>query len=150
MTTFARHGGGSHFVRPDFTYITSVRQPIGGYDPRQDVMAVTGEFTLGPQSFQQGAGLSGPPITFLGPSGRPPVSFFGPSSWWQRTKMRFQMWKARRAGLGFAPYGPPAWAGGRAVPMIANREAMLVAMGAQNIPPQFSAIDAGLIPMRYR
>lgn len=121
-------------VRPDITYRTGVLQPIGGFSPHHDIMATVNEFTLGPQGFQRG-GLSGS---------------FSLSSWWTNLKLRFQAWRARRAGLGFAPYGPKAWAGGRAVPYASGREAMLIAMGQRNMPPQFSAVNPALIQARFR
>ncbi len=111
----ARHGGSSHLVRPDQVYRTSVLQPIVGYQPQQDVMAVAQEFTQGPYAFQAGnagtmvaSGISGlgaagprvqllgPPIQFLGAS---PVSLFGLGDisnlgWLQKLWLKFKSWRA--------------------------------------------------------
>lgn len=55
-----RHGGSIHFVRPDQIVRTSVLQPIVGYQPQNDVMMVTQEFTSGPASGMQLSGLGAP------------------------------------------------------------------------------------------
>lgn len=75
-----RHGGSSHYVRPDAVYKTGVIQSIVGYSPQQDVMDVAAAFTQGPYAFQQGSmpvssappGVSGPRVTLMGP-----VQFLG-------------------------------------------------------------------------
>lgn len=142
-------------VRPDITYITSVRQPIGGFDPSQDVMATTNAFTMGPMQFMAGgqAGLGRAPIQFLGPR---PVQLLGLSftdrfrALWARIKAKWAAWGIKKKlGLGFTPYGPKAWAGGRAVPMADQRAAMLVAMGFNKLPAQFAAVDSSLIARRF-
>lgn len=101
----ARHGGSSHYVRPDAVYKTSVLQSIVGYQPQQDVMGVAQDFTQGPYAFQQGnvqfapptqsvapsavvtsvvaqPGVSGPSVRLLGLGnvqllGKPPITFLG-------------------------------------------------------------------------
>jgi hypothetical protein len=57
MTTFARHGGEAHVVRPDRVYRTSVLTPIVGYQPQMDVQAVARAFTQGPPLGTQLQGL---------------------------------------------------------------------------------------------
>lgn len=116
----ARHGGSSHYVRPDRVYRTGVLTPIPtGYQPQADVMAVAQEFTQGPYAFQQGnagtmvasgvSGVAGPRVTLLG---GPPIQFLGPKvtllgglhavsnlGWLQRTYLRIKAWMAaRKAG----------------------------------------------------
>lgn len=63
-----RHGAGSHYVRPDQVYRTSVLQPIYGYQPGADVQAVAMAFTQGPDRgmMLQGLGaMPGPIQRFL-------------------------------------------------------------------------------------
>lgn len=74
-----RHGGASHYMRPDRVYRTSVLSPIAGYSPGVDVQAVAMGFTrpFGPN------GLAG----FGGSGGRL-------SAWWANLKARIAMWKA--------------------------------------------------------
>lgn len=55
-----RHGGSLHYVRPDRIVRTGVLQPIVGYQPQNDVMMVTSEFTSGPSSGMQLAGFGAP------------------------------------------------------------------------------------------
>lgn len=135
-------------VRPEITYRTGVLQPIGGFEPHQDIMQNVADFTLGPSGFQQGQ-LGRPPITFLGPS---PIHLMGPlATWWANLKARVAAWGLkRRLGLGFTPYGPKRWAGGRVVPFAAQREQMLLAMNNRLLPPQFSPIQAQLGFTAYR
>lgn len=52
MQTITRHGGASHFVRPDGIYRTSVLQPAIGYDPNADVQSVAASFTQYPMDLQ--------------------------------------------------------------------------------------------------
>lgn len=112
----ARHGGSSHYVRPDQVYRTGVLQPIVGYQPQQDVMAVAQQFTQGPYSFQAGnagtmvasgvSGVAGPRVTLLG---GPPIQFLGPRvtllgglgdisnlGWLQKLYLKFKAWSASR------------------------------------------------------
>jgi hypothetical protein len=105
----ARHGGSSHYVRPDVTYRTGVIPSIVGFQPQQDVMAVAQMFTQGPYAFQQGsagtmiasgvsglrgAGVAGPQIKLFGP----PIQFLGISSlgWFQRIYLKVKSWAANR------------------------------------------------------
>lgn len=62
MQTVERHGGASHYVRPDRVVRTGVLTPTMGYDPGADVQAVAAEFTQYPMDLQVPTGLSG----FLG------------------------------------------------------------------------------------
>jgi len=60
-----------HFLRPDFTYITSVLQPIGGFSPGQAVMGNVDAFTMQGRGFQAGGtsmplGRAMAPVRFLG------------------------------------------------------------------------------------
>ncbi len=84
MQTITRHGGGSHFVRPDRVYRTGVLTSTMGYDPGADVQDVMASFTAYPMDLQA-PGLSG-----LG---------FGATNlpWLTRMRLRYEAWKARRA-----------------------------------------------------
>jgi hypothetical protein len=79
MQTVERHGGGSHFVRPDRVYRTGVLTSTMGYDPGADVQSVAASFTQYPMDLSLSGlrGLGG--IGFL-----------------DRIRMRFAAWKARR------------------------------------------------------
>lgn len=148
-------------VRPEITYRTSVLQPIGGFEPHQAIEQNVADFTLGPSGFQAG-GLSGPsygqllgnrgPIQFLGPSyGQLLGPFDKLKMWWGNIKARVAAWGLKkRLGLGFTPYGPRHWAGGRVVPMAAQREQMMLAMNAKLLPQQFSPITQQLGFTAYR
>ena len=166
-----RHGGGSHYVRPDFTYRTSVLQPMGGYVPQQDVMDVANAFTLGPYAFMQGGqtapgqGVAGPSVRLLGG----PVQFLGwwpPATWgwWATLKAKFAAWKAQRqaasaitaagtAGVrglfGFTPMGPGAWAGAQAVPGPSQRVGMLIAMQNKGQPAQIALHNDNALMQRW-
>jgi hypothetical protein len=54
-----RHGSGSHYMRPDRVYRTSVLQSMVGYRPGYDVQQVAHEFTVGPQTGMTLSGLRG-------------------------------------------------------------------------------------------
>lgn len=69
MTMIMRHGGGSHYIRPDRVYRTGVVSPSYGYQPEADVMSVAEAFTVGPYQFQQYAnsGMAGYGLRAAGP-----------------------------------------------------------------------------------
>lgn len=104
MQTITRHGGGSHWVRPDRIYRTGVLQSSMGYDPGADVQDVMASFTAYPMDLQA-PGLSG-----LG---------FGATNlpFLTRLRLRYEAWKARRAariqaqGRGMIPMPPGQMAG---------------------------------------
>jgi hypothetical protein len=77
----ARHGGSSHYVRPDAVYKTGVLQSIVGYSPQQDVMDVAAAFTQGPYAFQQGSPMSSG-VSGLGVVMRKPASKAAPMIEW--------------------------------------------------------------------
>lgn len=111
-----RHGGGSHYVRPDRVYRTGVISSTMGYDPGADVQDVAASFTQYPMDL----GLSG--------FGAIPGIF-------TRMKLRFQAWRASMkaksmmAGLrGLGDFTPDAYNGGMAYPQV----------GAAISPPQFA------------
>jgi hypothetical protein len=70
-----RHGGGSHFMRPDRVARTGVLQPMTGYVPGYDTQMVATEFIIGPR----GMTLSG----LRGLRGWDKVKM-----WWHGVKMR--------------------------------------------------------------
>ncbi len=62
-----RHGDGSHYMRPDRVYRTSVLSPMVGYQPGADVNAVAMAFTQGPYRGMMLSGLGAPgPLARLG------------------------------------------------------------------------------------
>jgi len=54
MQVIEKHGGASHYMRPDRVYRTGVLSPSMNFSPGQDVEAVTAEFT------ERSPNLSGP------------------------------------------------------------------------------------------
>jgi hypothetical protein len=128
----ARHGGSSHYVRPDAVYKTGVLQSIVGYEPHQDVMGVAQGFTQGPYAFQQGNVDFATPTQSIAPSavitsmvaqpgvsgfgnvqllGRPPITFlgaFGATSnigFFQKLRLRFNAWRATKQARAFMAAG---------------------------------------------
>jgi hypothetical protein len=92
MQTITRHGGGSHYVRPDRIYRTGVIQSAMGYDPGQDVQDVAASFVAYPMDLQAPANGDG------GMSGLRGFGFGASNlSLLQRMKLRYDAWKARRA-----------------------------------------------------
>lgn len=167
----ARHGGSSHYVRPDRVIRTGVIESIVGYSPQQDVMNVAQEFTQGPYLFQQGsanvttAGMSGPRAQLFGARQPGGVRFLGPGTienlgLIQKLVLKFRVWRATKkamafqaAGMsglgGFTPYGPQAWAGGRVVPEAAARVGMLIAMQQKDQPQEIAMNNSEAILARW-
>ena len=156
-----RHGGSSHYMRPDAVYKTSVLRSMTGYIPQQDVMNVAMDFTQGPYLFMQGqmpaqgmgvAGLGRAPLQLMG---------WSPSSWgWlNNLKMRFAAWKAQRAAakaaagvaglMGLIPYGPAMWAGPQVVSSPAQRMSMLTQMAQKDMAPEFAQKNTNALMMRW-
>lgn len=89
MQVIERHGGGSHYVRPDRVYRTGVLTSTMGYQPGQDVQDVVASFTQYPIDLQTKApGLYG---VFGALAAGTNMGFF------QKLAMRYRGWKARRA-----------------------------------------------------
>lgn len=90
MQVIEKHGGSSHFVRPDRVYRTGVLSPWFNFAPGQDVQAVASEFTQRSMNLSGPSGLTllGSGLTLLGAAGR--VGFM------ERMRLRFGAWKARR------------------------------------------------------
>lgn len=86
MQTITRHGGGSHYVRPDRVYRTGVLTSTMGYDPNSDVQDVAASFTAYPMDLPTPASMS-----FGGLGG-----FGAKMGLLQRTKLRFDAWRARK------------------------------------------------------
>ncbi len=83
MQVVERHGGGSHFVRPDRVVRTGVIPSIVGYSPGADVDAVAAAFTQYPMDLQTPSGMNG-----LGA---------WPPGWYTKLRMKFAAWRARHA-----------------------------------------------------
>jgi hypothetical protein len=95
MQTITRHGGGSHYVRPDRVYRTGVLTSTMNYDPNQDVEDVAAAFTQYPidMSVPPSVGMSGLGAAF----GANNMGLL--QKWW----LRFKAWRARKgmAGAGY-------------------------------------------------
>ncbi len=126
MSIVIRHGAGSHFVRPDGVYRTSVLQSVGGYQPQADVQAVATAFT-----------------SPFGPNG-----LTGLSSWWESLKAKWAARKFLRGmnGLGGPGVpGVPAWAQANQIaPQIQTQMQMLAMLApGRGGGPMTAAYDAG-------
>jgi len=101
MQTVTRHGGASHYVRPDRVYRTGVITSTMGYQPGPDAQAVAASFTQYPMDLQVPSnGSSG--VSGLRGLGR----VLGATSnigLFQRIKLRWDALRGRRAlsGLGW-------------------------------------------------
>jgi hypothetical protein len=94
MQTITRHGGGSHFVRPDRVYRTGVLTSTMGYEPHQDVEAVAAAFTQYPMDLQAPApsgAMSGLGRAVLGTTNLGLI---------KRLQLRWAGYKARRQMYG--------------------------------------------------
>ena len=157
-----------HFLRPDFTYITSVRQPIGGFQPQPDVMGVVDQFTNQARLFQMGdtapastpmSGLGRPVVRLMGLGRAPRVQLMAPKKTVYikasagpiaRAWTRLLAWgKGHKAvqlsGLrGPIPYGPRQWIGPQLVPGPSQEMLALLAyaqgMQPSNIGPQNTTV----------
>jgi hypothetical protein len=85
MQTITRHGGGSHYVRPDRVYRTGVLTSTMGYDPNSDVQDVAATFTAYPMDL--------PTPDSMGFGGLRGLGALGP---FQQLKLRFNAWRARK------------------------------------------------------
>lgn len=87
MQQITRHGGGSHWVRPDRVARTGVLTSTMGYDPGADVMSVADSFTQYPMDLSTGlAGLGAPGLPVL-----------------VKLKAKFDLWRAKRAAKKMMP-----------------------------------------------
>lgn len=123
-----RHGGDSHYVRPDGVYRTSVLQSIFGYQPGVDVQSVAQAFTQGPPMATMITDDGG---TTVADGGTAPLSgLFGPGPI-ARLGLRIKAaWAARKAnkfmfnGLG-SPLGPATYEAKEVAPQIAAQMQLL-------------------------
>jgi hypothetical protein len=143
-----RHGGGSHFMRPDRVMRTSVLSPMVGYNPGQDVQMVANAFTTGPQS---GMTLSGPGVYRPVLRGLGAPLFPRLRNWWAGVRARAWMRKMQAsAPVGFADssvpgggvavqqsaYGPAAGIGPWGGPQRQIHQMVAQAYGrSSNLPP---------------
>lgn len=134
MALITRHGGGSHYVRPDAVYRTSVLQSIVGYQPQADVQAVAAAFTLGPTGAMTVTGLSG--LRGAGPI----------ATWWANVKAKWaaKFHPAAVAGIGI---DPASMATANVAPDMAGRLAAVMHMGigqrGMSMQRAMSAYSAG-------
>lgn len=129
-----RHGGGSHYMRPDRVYRTSVLAPMVGYQPDADVMAVTQSFADGSNFMMASAPLGG--LFGFGAPG--PLKRLG-----LRIKAAFAAAKARKFmgvnGLGDYAVdggGAPAMAA-QIAPQIATQMVGVMALAQRRFGPGF-------------
>jgi|WetSurMetagenome_2_1015567.scaffolds.fasta_scaffold166801_2 hypothetical protein len=96
MQIIERHGGGSHFVRPDRVYRTGVLTSSMGFDPGADVQSVAASFTQYPMDLQP-TGLSGlGRLQLLGLAGLGAnVGLI------DKLRLRFSAWRAKRRAQSF-------------------------------------------------
>jgi hypothetical protein len=120
----ARHGGSSHYMRPDRVYRTSVLSPMTGYVPGYDVQMVAREFAMGPQTGMSLQGLGATPWDKV-------------KGWWQGVKARARAGKMQAA--------MPAAAA--QMPTVAS-EAVLSPPGA-SMPPQRTGWAGDLLAHGY-
>lgn len=163
MVAVIRHGGGSHFVRPDRVTRTGVIPSMVGYNPSVDVMSVTNAFTMPPMSPQM-SGLGYPHLM---------DSSIQNLGWFQRMWLRFQAWRSANhasalvsaaqgssaavaalpagsamqglRGLGGAPLFTPNVNGNA----IANRVSMLSMMAGHHMPPEWAPVAMNTIANRW-
>lgn len=95
MQIIERHGGGSHFVRPDRVHRTGVLTSTMGYDPGFDAQQVASSFTQFPMDLR-GFGAN---IGLI-----------------ERLRLRISAWRAKRRAKTFMQ-GPPMQAQGAQGPM---------------------------------
>ncbi len=132
MQSITRHGGGSHFVRPDRVYRTGVLTSSMGYDPTADVQSVAASFTQFPMDLQA-PGLSG-------------LAGFGPID---KLRIKFAAWKAqwrakRQAmhGLGAVPSVAYARVGAEIAPHEVSKEQMLQHLMSGGMPENYARAQA--------
>lgn len=136
MQTVTRHGGGSHFVRPDRVYRTGVLTSTMGYDPGADVQDVAASFTRYPMD------LSLLPTGLSGLSG----------GLFAKMKLKLAAWRARKAmqqmqglrGLRDASVPSVAYArvGEEIAPSMVSKESMLAYLMQGSLPDNFAQAQA--------
>jgi hypothetical protein len=132
MQLVERHGGGSHYVRPDRVYRTGVLTSTMGYDPGADVQSVAASFTQYPMDLST-SGLQG-----LGAN----VGLI------DKLRIKFATWKARRAArAGMRDFGAVrnvayARVGEEIAPHMVSKEQMLAHLMQGSLPPNFARAQA--------
>jgi hypothetical protein len=98
MQVVERHGGGSHFVRPDRVYRTGVLTSTMGYDPGADVQSVAASFTQYPMDLPlPEMGIEPTEPSEPAPGGNMAgLMGFGAISPIDKLRLKFSAWKARR------------------------------------------------------
>ncbi len=117
-----RHGGGSHFVRPDRVMRTGVLTSIYGYQPDADVQAVAQQFAYGPPSGTIMASGGTTTVPLAGLRGPGPIARLGlriKAAWNERKARKFM-----QSGMG-APLAPAFTEGQMIAPQIATQIQML-------------------------
>jgi hypothetical protein len=156
MQTVDRHGGGSHFVRPDRVYRTGVLTSTMGYDPGADVQSVASSFTQYPMDLRVPSGLSGLG-SYLGAAGN--VGLI------EKLRTKFAQWRAKkdiqRAGMPpqaaaaafmaarghgrqYMPGGAYGQVGEQYSPQLIAKEQMVAHLtsGGTGLPPAFAEAQA--------
>jgi hypothetical protein len=143
MQVVERHGGASHYVRPDRVVRTGVIPSIVGYSPGADVDAVAASFTQYPMDLQTPSGMNG-----LGA---------WPPTWWSNLKLKFAAWRAKHAAStmpmsGLRDFTPGAFdptkgiaypqVGPQIAPHMTGMAMMVAAMTGGALPPEAIAAQA--------
>lgn len=117
-----RHGGGSHYVRPDRVMRTGVLTSIFGYQPDADVQAVAQQFAYGPPSGTIYASGGTTSVSLSGLHGPGPLARLGlriKAAWNERKARKFMA-----SGMG-APLAPAFTEGQMIAPQMATQMQML-------------------------
>jgi hypothetical protein len=129
MADIIRHGGGSHFMRPDRVIRTGVLSPMMGYQPQSDVESVAMMFTQGPR---RGMMLQGPDD--LGPLQRFGLRI---KAWWaEKRAKRFMAIN----GLGMP--GPMIMQAQQIAPHLASQMMGVMALTAGRVGGGYPATQA--------
>ncbi len=136
MQVVERHGGPSHYVRPDAVARTGVIPSIVGYNPGADVDAVAAAFTQYPMDLQTPSGMNG----LRGLHAWPP-------GWWTKLRMKFQLWRARHAhGVsGLRDFTPNAFEPGKGIAY--PQVGVQIAPHMTGMAAMVSAITGGGLPV---
>lgn len=150
-----RHGGESHYVRPDGVYRTSVLQSIYGYQPGADVQSVAQIFTQGPPMATMITDDGGTTVADGGTA--PMAGLFGVGPIRGLGLKIKAAWNARKArkfmfqGLGDAPMGPATYEAKEVAPQIATQMQLLASFNPSPAPgpAAHAAASRGFYQRRY-
>jgi len=138
MQTVERHGGGSHFVRPDRVYRTGVLSSTMGYQPGADVQSVAASFTQYPMDLSLPSGLGAVGVGVI-----------------EKLRLRFMAWKSRKKAkafmqgppmvaqtAAFMPGGAYAQVGEQYSPQMLMKEQMVALLTQGTLSPEYAQAQA--------